>query len=310
MDGEWLSLHVWYHDATAHDSLTLGLVKPLFQALHEQNAILKGFFIRYFDGGPHIRIRVEASPVQKTFAEQFLKTETQRYLADNPSQPGNDSVLWGKAGTPTEPDNTYRFIPYEPEVERYGGTAGIRVAENFFAVSSSTALSVLQRASVFEDPIGAKLAYALQLVPPMVLAAGFRGPLSYRFFEDYLRHVYVAETAEDNYAEVCRRCRPHLVERFRALSLVDLDWALGGDELLSNWGRACADSFSAVRGVLGGGEGPTPDQPGDLGSAKMRFVRIVQSQVHMFLNRLGFWGTAEERILRLCRDAWYEVSTT
>jgi len=45
-----------------------------------------------------------------------------------------------------------------------------------------------------------------------------------------------------------------------------------------------------------------------LGNAKAKYVRIVHSYLHMFLNRLGFMGRQEERIYRLARDAWQRVA--
>src|SRR5690606_436440 len=304
----WISVHAWYHDLARQDEFILGCIRPIVAALEKEAMLRRFFYIRYLSGGPHIRLRVLPEPGAEDDCRALIERELSSYLRDRPSQPEADSLRWGHRGVEPEPDNTWRYVAYDPEVERYGGEAGIELAEAHFEVSTRTAFEVLNRSVGMADPTGAKLAYALQLMSVLVPAAGFRGPLTYRFLEDCLRHVYVDEYEDDDYQSVFRRLRDPLVSCFKHLGTLEVDWALGGDQVLAFWGRSNTELLAALAERLELAPAPWRKPVRALGNAKAKYVRIVHSYLHMFLNRLGFMGRQEERIYRLARDAWQRVA--
>ena len=60
MNHSWLSLHFFHHGDL--DRLLVECVGPLVLALKREGAIAESFFLRYWNGGPHIRLRLAVSP--------------------------------------------------------------------------------------------------------------------------------------------------------------------------------------------------------------------------------------------------------
>ncbi|HEY6323910.1 MAG TPA: lantibiotic dehydratase C-terminal domain-containing protein [Thermoanaerobaculia bacterium] len=156
---DWISFHVFYHGGSL-DRLLAGLVRPTVERLSRQGHIAAFFFVRYWLGGPHVRLRLLPRPgcaalvrrrVQRRAAD-FLRRhpspaalspaairEANRALAD-PEARGHEDLVGA--------DNSCREVPFEPEVERYGGPDLLPHSLDFFALSSCRALQLLpQRGS-------------------------------------------------------------------------------------------------------------------------------------------------------------------
>jgi thiopeptide-type bacteriocin biosynthesis protein len=108
------------------------------------------FFIRYWEGGPHVRIRVLAADLDQ------LVTRCADYLAAHPSvdriDPGSFAAMTAalarregvEATASREPNDSVRLMPYRFEHDRYGSGPAVRVAvERHFAESSQLALALL-----------------------------------------------------------------------------------------------------------------------------------------------------------------------
>ncbi|GIH20428.1 lantibiotic dehydratase C-terminal domain-containing protein [Rugosimonospora africana] len=160
---QWLSLHVFY--AGDQDRLLVDGVSPIVRSLRECHMIASHFFIRYWQEGPHVRLRLLPAPgvapdVVAAEAEAYLAG----YLAENPvpDPPARlpaqtyrrlflaeyDQLAWdrlyGRDGEmPVRDNNSVRRMGYEPEYARYGGPAGIELAEWHFEASSDLVLGLL-----------------------------------------------------------------------------------------------------------------------------------------------------------------------
>src|SRR2546428_6607808 len=61
MDNEWVALHVFY--ASDANPIVVEAVRPLVRRLREDGLISRWFFIKYWQEGPHLRVRFKpASP--------------------------------------------------------------------------------------------------------------------------------------------------------------------------------------------------------------------------------------------------------
>lgn len=305
---KWIALHAWYYDIDRHDELLDVWVRPLTESMCEDGLASRHFFIRYWAGGPHIRLRVLPKKGQAARCRAMIERTLRAYLAVNPSRPHPKAMQWGYRGVDPVGDNTWQYVTYEAEVERYGGEGGIRIAEEHFHQSSIIALDVIRRSRNSSDPLGAKIAYAIQLASVLVLSAGFRGALAYRFFEDCLRHVYLDELDVDDYPQLFRRLQGSLSDAFRRLEALEVDWGLVDDPALQVWGRSSALHCNALAEQVGAGPSDWCRPLEHVGNTRTKYVRIVHSCVHMFFNRLGFWGRHEERLLRLSRDVWQKLT--
>ncbi len=132
---EWLSAYLYapavrrFADLDAVIRVAAG---PIIDAAHENRLIERAFFIRYRDPRFHIRLRLRCRGDQTQRATQLV----------------ND--FWSTArGTCRGHD--LRWIPYEPETERYGGPGGLAIAEEFFCYSSRLAIALVADGANWDD---------------------------------------------------------------------------------------------------------------------------------------------------------------
>lgn len=139
----WLSGHIFLRGdlfGGAGDRAVLEVAAPFAQRAVEEGTARRWFFIRYGERGLHLRLRLLAEdpsvegPLAAALAAHVaaaLPAELRGTPGEGPGQAlpsGDPSLLW---------------IAYEPEVERYGGMEGVRLAEAFFHASSQAAPALL-----------------------------------------------------------------------------------------------------------------------------------------------------------------------
>ncbi|MGF2614465.1 hypothetical protein FZC84_14135 [Rossellomorea vietnamensis] len=148
---EWNSRHIFIHDMTYHD---LFLKEYLIPFLDERkDAVARFFFIRYWQGGPHIRFRYQSSGPElldvslentlqlfkKRYQPQF-KLSKEAYYQEHSfdgGRPPEEELYWIE-------DMSIKEIPYKPEYERYGGKEIMAFSESIFHQTSKMALYKLR----------------------------------------------------------------------------------------------------------------------------------------------------------------------
>lgn len=155
---DWISVHVFYHDQL--DPLLTRVVGPLTEELRRRELADEYFFLRYWDGGGHLRFRVlptdssaHDGPVRDLVEHRF-----RRFLAEYPASGTIDADSYARSASaisrwervpgfsPLRPNNSLEFIPYRRERERYGYGAAVRAVERHFTESSRLALELLRAA--------------------------------------------------------------------------------------------------------------------------------------------------------------------
>jgi thiopeptide-type bacteriocin biosynthesis protein len=128
----WAGLHVHLVWAPPEvDAFLLDVVRPLLDGLRAAGAVADWFFIRYAEGGPHLRIRVRgAAPAAVAAIAARLR----------------DAVAAGPPPDVAGCHGEVRDVPYVPETERYGGERATALAEDVFCRSTELALDLLARA--------------------------------------------------------------------------------------------------------------------------------------------------------------------
>ena len=124
-DSEWLYAKL-YTGAVTADHVLLECVAPLAEAAVASGAADRWFFIRYGDPREHLRVRFHGDP--RRLREDVLPP----LLAIGSSQLARGAVWKVQLDT------------YEREIERYGGPAGIELAEQLFCADSDAAVEVLR----------------------------------------------------------------------------------------------------------------------------------------------------------------------
>ncbi|MBU3749780.1 MAG: lantibiotic dehydratase, partial [Mycobacterium sp.] len=129
-DTEWLYLKIYAGTASCDQILT-ATIGPTLERLRQAEIVDRWFFLRYADPDHHLRIRLHGDPA--TLRGQALPALTAAldpHLAEG--------TVW-----------KLTLDTYDREIERYGGDAGIELAEQIHAADSAAVLRVL---GMLDDP--------------------------------------------------------------------------------------------------------------------------------------------------------------
>ncbi|AIY78388.1 TPA: thiopeptide-type bacteriocin biosynthesis protein [Bacillus tropicus] len=144
----WTSKHIFIHDYKLVDVFLKEKLLPLIN----QCALDKWFFIRYWQGGPHIRLRYKIKELQVKHVfekelEDTLRDFQLEYQNEKFSEVSYDDrvvQLEGVKDLKVYPNFSIQDILYVPEVARYGGEEAVSFSEELFSYSSELASYVIQ----------------------------------------------------------------------------------------------------------------------------------------------------------------------
>ncbi|MEU4834399.1 lantibiotic dehydratase C-terminal domain-containing protein [Streptosporangium sp. NPDC023615] len=176
---EWVSAHA-FHQADL-DRLIVRAVAPLVTELGAERLMERYFFLRYWDGGPHLRLRVlPRDAAARGRVPELIDDRFRAYFALAPAAAGQSPGEYARAArelalregvTAYEPlpfpTNTVRYVPYRREHARYGHGADVEAVERHFDDSSRIVLDLLVRGLSRDQRAGTGLA--------MILVAWFAG---------------------------------------------------------------------------------------------------------------------------------------
>ena len=313
--GPWQAIHVFYASSTR--PLLLQCVKPLIDELSGEGLLAGYFFINYWLEGPHLRLRLKpatadaASEVRRRAAraiERFLRARPALYHVED----GFFSELYGTlfeleyredqrarllgpdGSMRLRPNNSYSFEPYEPEYGKYGGPAGIELAEWHFRHSSDLVIESARTMNLHLRTV--LLGVCAQLM--MVMAGAFipddeeLATFLERYHEFWDRAFSGTNlTARDGYERAYLETGGGLGRRFRAVRAA-LDEGRP-DRLpgyLGGWARHCVELRDRARDLAERGElvfrSWTADadfRPENIGHA---LAMLLSPYLHMTNNRL------------------------
>lgn len=146
---KWHSIHMFIHDFQSHDVFIKTYLTPFIEKSGE---ITSHFFIRYWQGGPHIRFRFQCANPERVHEKieyllnkfrakyhprvQLTPEMFYKHHKFDGSIPAKEELYWMA-------DLSAHFIPYEPEIERYGDGTLLELNEALFEKSSILAEQVL-----------------------------------------------------------------------------------------------------------------------------------------------------------------------
>ncbi|WP_223643410.1 lantibiotic dehydratase [Corallococcus sp. EGB] len=254
---EWLYLKLYTGTALAERVLK-DAVAPLVRQALASGAVSQWFFLRYGDPDWHLRVRLHGDP-------RRLHGEVLEHLHTLVRPLQRDGLV-----------HRVQVDTYEREIERYGGDAGLPLAEQWFHADSEAALELLD--TVAEDG-GADARWRLVLcgIDSVLTDLGFDLEGRGRLLEG-LRQGYGQEFSVDGAVE--RR----LGERFRThrQELESLLWRPWLDE------GPLAPGFAALR-RRAERQGPVLGRLracADQGLLTQPLDRVAASLVHMHTNRM------------------------
>ena len=143
----WLSLHIYVGDQ--QNNLLKNCIAPTLKAL--EGTISTFFFIRYWLGGPHIRLRIkcqetDTSNVLRQLEESFSswKASISDFVMPSYKEYTNNVQRLADLEGVNNEEGHSDFIEelrivrarYVPEMDKYGGQRGIAIAESLWHKSS------------------------------------------------------------------------------------------------------------------------------------------------------------------------------
>ena len=273
---QWASFHLFH--AESLDQFLNEAVRPFVEAVLAERLATSFFFIRYWEGGSHIRLRFRTSAPKRLVRR--TRAHFEQYFEAHPSVRRFDPQ-----GPVSFPNDSVQEQPYEPELARYGGEKGIVVSERQFEASSRAVLGAMaDREWSYESAVGA----ALQLHIIFANTMGFDLQGAARFFADTSEHFSIPkgwlppnltlEQAIGQFSDLFERQRDRLVALHQ-----DIWSALAeGQEFEQEWAKHWVRDNLDVAKRLRRARGLAATEPWT--SAERA---IMMSYVHMTNNRLG-----------------------
>lgn len=285
----WLSGHFYY--AADLNTLLLDGLLPWVSTLQQQGLIDRFFFIRYGEGGPHLRLRLSGPPDRLAAeAAPFLAQQMAAYVAQHPSmRPANTPADWS-------PNDTVQWIAYEPETDRYGGAIAVRRAEmQFHASSTATGGAIASARWTYSRSLGVAIqlhaAYSLFLLDTPAERTAFWNRLTV----GWSAHLLTGQNVPVDPAALAA-----LYAQFEVLynrqqatlkPFFDNLWTMlmADDPFAEPWYRGWLTHLRQHRHDLdtlaGAGQLIVPGQANPSASAGRQY--LLHSYVHMTNNRLG-----------------------
>ncbi|MFC7912996.1 thiopeptide-type bacteriocin biosynthesis protein [Streptomyces sp. NPDC057386] len=289
--GAWHSLHL--HRYAGQDRFLVEHLTPVVAPLRDSGELESFFFLRYWQGGHHIRLRLRPADPDPGRADSLVSDIRDRLAARLAADPAD----WGdldpdefreaqhtmaalEAETTGDllPPDTVHPARYEPEHGKYGGPAGVAVAERFFARSSAVALDALR--AIGERP-ARRLGTAFTMTLRGLAAAGLTPAAMAAFLAHYCTvwSPYVFDRFLDTW--------PALLQQRRAPAAAHLAPLLTrGQPPDDPYARAVADAWQALHtdaaDIL-----PAITLAGPGASDERRRQVVLLSLLHTHNNRLG-----------------------
>lgn len=276
----YVSLHAYcFAPSPLLDQALSETVFPLLATLRQAGQLAGWFFIRYWEGGPHLRLRLRGADAQ---AVERVRNLLNTALA--PLDHNRDSIdpaayyatflnrADGAAGQRWEEHGVVRDQPYEPEVQRYGGPAAMELSEQFFETSSAFAAQLLP----LTPSRAARLGLGLQLLLTTLRALGLDTPSALKWLRGFVNAWPLFSSTPP--AQVAQ-AREHAERTYFAAPLTFAPYRSAYSDaparsLLRAWHHEVQQTqhgYLAMEASLTYGP-----------------LEIWRSQLHMFHNRLGF----------------------
>ncbi|MFK4187713.1 lantibiotic dehydratase C-terminal domain-containing protein [Streptomyces sparsogenes] len=342
--GPWTAVHLFHQGDL--DTLLLEAVVPALTGLAREGRVRGHFFLRYWEGGPHLRVRILSAPPHGTGAHDTARQLVARWntwLRDHPSPRSVDEAAYlGFADQAAAREGLSGYEPwralhdhaetrpYLPEHDRYGTGASLAAVERHFMEASDSAEALLARRPAPAERLSAGLAVVLltwavvEPDPRRRLDALTSGARAWRRM---LGPAYDTEAFDRAYA----RARPALVRRAGQLldpgarQLLDPEAGQllapaasarpdGPAGPVAAWHDSISRLHTTLRTLEAAGSF-TPDlaalrdDPSLLALPSPRAALTANRCAHLMCNRLGLYGPQEALLRHLAARAAADLHT-
>ncbi|MDQ1353313.1 MAG: Lant dehydr protein [Acidobacteriota bacterium] len=319
----WLAAYLYYGEPW--EEFLLKVMKPFIDDVMGKALAEQFFFIRFWERGPHIRLRFEG---ETDILQNQVKPRLEHYFLDyfkeHPSvrQEPEDMHKW-PADRQWFPNDSVQYIEYDPEVERYGGPYAILIAEKQFEISSRTVLAVIEESGSwdYDRALGAAiqlhLGFAFALGMNLIEAAEFYSRIAMHWFASALgytagispeelknRRENTMKAFEENF----QRQKDTLVSFHQTLWTALTEGMEFEQEWLNLWiqqMRTIAEELKDIQRqnqlVIPQWFQPEPDKKTPVD--RQYWWPVLESYIHMTNNRLGILNRDEAYLGYLIKES-------
>ncbi len=152
----WVSAHLFHHGD--QDALIVGALRPAVERLRLAGQADGFFFLRYWEGGPHVRLRVLTRPDQVTQVRAAIEESAAEFFRTAPSTTPMTAEEYADSSPglaaleqmtdydrELHPDNSVAFIDYRPETEVFGTGRSLEAVERQLMAGSALAVELIAR---------------------------------------------------------------------------------------------------------------------------------------------------------------------
>lgn len=176
----YVSLHIFYR--LDLNDLLLDTIQPLISEWYQAHRISRHFFLRLWEGGQHIRLRLVTD--KNGSADQFVKD----IFLKNSAHPETSNAF--------DPELAVSIEPYVQELARYGGQKSMTLAESIFCYASNIATRILQQ---YRDTWSNSTAISVALQANLLFAKASGTSLENAIqLMSFLSDNYIAYTVRDD----------------------------------------------------------------------------------------------------------------
>jgi len=315
----WVSSHIFYQDSL--DRLLVHVVAPLVDECAASELAREFFFLRYWDGGHHLRLRLLPVPgVRRADVQRLISERFGGYLARHPSPDRlsqqeyarSARVLARRENVPScaarpYPNNSVSFIAYRREHDRYGHGAAIQAVERHFAESSRIALRVVTMGASADQRAAAAVA--------LILVTWFIGNSDpgrlMTWMADRDKDLPDPERAGHKPLAACAgRHLVHTIDLARRMRvLAAAVTGLPAEGTLVDWARSIGDLRAALAAQIAAGAFTAPSRSRGIegGSAVLDpddgVLPVLDICAHLICNRLGVSPVTEAALRKLAAQS-------
>lgn len=307
----WRAIHVHLSDIGLTERFLCERIVPAVARAQASGAVEAAFFIRYWERGPHLRLRVRGASADTCdgLAAGFRAAigpyvnpappAAADYLPALGAAPGSAPGAWIAEGEVLAAD-------YEPETARYGGAEALAVNEDLFCLSTQLAAHVV---AATPGKITARVAHALDLMLAAADSVTATVSQTGEFFRRYVQFWGPSEAEGPLDPAAARRlvdlrCSQRAASRAKVADGPPRDapghWLAGLRE---------ADREFLRLGEAGRLLWPESDEVASTPESVLGARRLmVISQMHMLNNRLGLTPRQEVQLCGLLAEAMCEAA--
>jgi thiopeptide-type bacteriocin biosynthesis protein len=305
MERKWDSLHIFYHDFSKVESLLLEAIHPKIVTLIEAGQLQQWFYMRYWEGGPHIRLRL-LNASENALLE--IKEEIEKYLQANKPElllqkedyyrnhkfDGEEISL---QDLPWYENGEVASIEYVPELGRYGGEAAIVICEELFYRSSELTINILKLTGTERNK---RMGISLDVMMLTALLLNIEKENLSEYFTNYSmyweRFVDHLDKVTQGVQDAYSRQRNSLDKRL--IAIIDLvhEQSKAEHPLYSPWIQAVSKASHSFKELSKEYRLDSP-YTGQVAQTEEEIKRAIQSicfsQIHMTNNRMGVYPSEE-----------------